>query len=166
MSRKIKEWARKARLRLVHDLGGKCVNPDCGEDEFEKLDFDHIHGKDWETTGLSTDQRMSRYRREAKLGLIQILCHVCNAKKGDPRMAAERQKARLMVALGNACTGAGCQNNYIGDLVFVHAGKAGWLPPEGIDFDRQLALCRRRMKVKKLVIMCRECAAVGVENPF
>jgi 5-methylcytosine-specific restriction endonuclease McrA len=80
MSKQVKEWARRKRRELIEELGGKCAA--CGEVEYEKLTFDHIHGKDWETTGLSTDQRMCRYRKESKLKLLQILCLICNSKKG------------------------------------------------------------------------------------
>lgn len=82
MSRKVKEWARRARVRLLEELGGLCER--CWEDDKTVLEFDHISGrKSWSARGLSTDQRMGRYRREAKLGLLQVLCACCNRQKQD-----------------------------------------------------------------------------------
>jgi hypothetical protein len=82
VSKSAKKWAIRRRRELIIELGGVCKH--CGEDEYEKLTFDHIHGKDWEATGLSTDQRMCRYVREHRQGLLQILCLLCNSKKGRP----------------------------------------------------------------------------------
>ncbi len=95
MSKSAKKWAKRTRYRLIYSLGGKCANPECGEEEYEKLEFDHIHGKNWEATGLSTDQRMCRYVKEAKLNLLQVLCHVCNAKKGNPISEEERERLSI-----------------------------------------------------------------------
>jgi 5-methylcytosine-specific restriction endonuclease McrA len=88
-----KEWARRKRRELIAQLGGKCVT--CGETEYEKLTFDHIDGKDWSARGKSTDQRMCRYVKEAKLDLLQILCQVCNSKKGDPRNGDEEERTAI-----------------------------------------------------------------------
>lgn len=90
MSKSAKKWAVKRRHELIEELGGKCAL--CGESKYEKLEFDHIHGKDWSARGMSTDQRMCRYQKEAKLGLIQILCKDCNDKKGDPLLISETER--------------------------------------------------------------------------
>lgn len=80
MSRRVKEWARVARVQLLEELGGRCER--CWEDDRAVLEFDHISGRrSWSASGLSTDQRMIRYRREAKLGLLQVLCKGCNLDK-------------------------------------------------------------------------------------
>lgn len=81
MSRRAKEWAVKARRNLMEELGNRCVK--CGQTEYSLLQFDHKNGqKGYSSRGLSTDQRMCRYRREHKLGLLQILCLFCNSSKG------------------------------------------------------------------------------------
>jgi hypothetical protein len=156
MSKKVKEWARRARYSLIYELGGKCVVPECGEEEYEKLTFDHIDGKDWETTGLSTDQRMIIYRREAKAGLLQIMCNSCNAKKGDPRMAPERERCRLLIHIGNRCATPDCENRYIGDLQFIHVDGPDWEPP-GLVYEARLALYQKAVAEGKLIVMCDDC---------
>lgn len=166
MSKQVKEWARRARYALIYELGGKCVVPECGEEEYEKLTFDHIDGKDWETTGLSTDQRMTIYRREHKLGLIQVMCQSCNAKKGDPRMAPERERCRLLIHIGNRCATEGCENKYIGDLQFIHVQGPDW-EPTGLPYEERLALYQRETAAGKLIVMCDECLeAEDVIVPF
>lgn len=95
MSKSAKQWAIRRRRELIEELGGKCVS--CGEIEYEKLEFDHIHGKDWSARGKSTDQRMCRYIKEAALGLLQILCKKCNDQKGDPLLISETE--RLLINL-------------------------------------------------------------------
>lgn len=156
MSKQSKEWARRRRYALIYELGGKCANPECGEEEYEKLEFDHIHGKDWEATGLSTDQRMCRYIKEAKLGLLQVMCHVCNAKRGDPKLAPIRELNRIMVEIGNYCATPGCENRFLGDLEFIHASGENWEPP-GLPFEERLALYKKEVAEGRLTLMCSEC---------
>ena len=74
-------WAQKARKRLLTELGGKCVV--CGATE--RLHIDHIHGKDWIANKHSQGHRLSIYRREAKQGLLQILCKFHNESKPKKR---------------------------------------------------------------------------------
>jgi 5-methylcytosine-specific restriction endonuclease McrA len=90
MAKRHKEWARRKRRELIAELGGKCVW--CGETEYEKLTFDHKFGKDWSARGKSTDQRMARYVKEAKEDKLQILCHICNSKKGVPPLSPDEEE--------------------------------------------------------------------------
>lgn len=158
MSKAAKEWAKRARFKLIHALGGVCANGDCLETEYEKLTFDHIYGKDWEATGLSTDQRMLRYLKEAKQGLLQVLCHSCNSKKGDPRKQEERERARLLIEIGNYCHTDGCENRFVGDLFFDHADGPGWEKP-GLDFEAKLKAYKKEIKAGRMIILCRDCRA-------
>jgi hypothetical protein len=157
MSKSAKEWAKRARVWLMNELGNKCANPECGETEFEKLTFDHIYGKDYETTGLSTDQRMCRYLKEHKLGLIQILCQVCNSKRGDPRDREMKEKVRLLFKLGGSCVN-GCESVYIGDLELVHVNP-DWTPGE-VHGDDRVAAYAREIEAGRCSIMCPECRGV------
>lgn len=96
MSKAVKQWAKRARVRLLEELGPFCHWPGCRVDArgvrvsvlravARKLHFDHIHGKDYDATGLSTDQRILRYRKEAKEGKLTVLCEFHNQIKGDPK---------------------------------------------------------------------------------
>lgn len=74
-----REWARKTRLKLRRLLGMRCA--ECHSRYYAKLEFDCIkpigdsHGKkEW-------SWRMSIYRREFKLGNLQLLCDKCHNKK-------------------------------------------------------------------------------------
>lgn len=74
-----KEWAKKAKKKLMVELGGKCV--ECGTKR--KLTFDcviptgHAHHK------MSFDRRMSYYRAQAADCNLQILCKRHNDEKQD-----------------------------------------------------------------------------------
>jgi hypothetical protein len=71
--------AKKIRADLLEKLGAFCV--DCGEDDEEKLEFDHIHGRHYEPRKLSYRQRMIRYRREVERGELAVVCGDCNLKR-------------------------------------------------------------------------------------
>lgn len=64
-------------------LGGKeCVG--CGETDEELLQFDHIHGRDWDVTKVSSTTRLKNYLYEALAGRLQVLCISCNSSKNRP----------------------------------------------------------------------------------
>lgn len=69
-------YAQRIRAELIEKLGGFCVL--CGEDNPDELEFDHVHGRDYEPRKLSYSARMARYRREAAQGLLRLLCKACN----------------------------------------------------------------------------------------
>ena len=69
-------YAQKIRGELIIQLGNKCVS--CGESDTAKLELDHCYGRPYTPNKLSYCQRLIRYRNEAKLGLIRLLCADCN----------------------------------------------------------------------------------------
>lgn len=79
MAKRQRIWAQNERARLVQLLGAKCNA--CGETE--ELEFDCREPRGRGHHGMSSDQRISFYRAEMRKGNIQLLCRVCNAKKGD-----------------------------------------------------------------------------------
>lgn len=70
--------AKKMRAELLEKLGKWCVL--CGEDDEEKLQFDHKFGRDYVPNKLSYRHRMTVYKREEAKGLIRVLCEDCNLK--------------------------------------------------------------------------------------
>lgn len=71
--------AKKIRAALLAKLGGKCVL--CQKDDPDKLEFDHINGRNYEPRKLSYKMRMIRYRREAAKGELRLLCGDCNRRE-------------------------------------------------------------------------------------
>lgn len=72
-------YAQRVRSELINKMGGVCV--DCGADDQDKLEFDHVHGRDYEPKKLSYSARLARYRREFEAGLLRLLCADCNKKR-------------------------------------------------------------------------------------
>lgn len=70
------ELANKIQSALHDELGGQCAL--CGETH--DLEFNHIYKRDWKPSKLNRYRRMLRYRREAKEGLISLLCSDCNKR--------------------------------------------------------------------------------------
>ena len=69
-------YAKKIRARLIAQLGGKCFR--CGQEDPDKLEFDHIFGRDYDPRTLSYSARLKRYERESELGLLRLACGDCN----------------------------------------------------------------------------------------
>lgn len=84
MTRQAK-WKKRARVALIRELGGYCNL--CGETCLKKLEFDHINPatRRWQCCREGSYKRMLLYRIEHKLGLLQLLCRRCNARKGNRR---------------------------------------------------------------------------------
>lgn len=85
-----KAWARRARAKLLTELGAKCAH--CGERE--ALGFDCISPRGDRHHKMDTSARMSFYRGEHRLGNLQVLCSECNRRKGD---YSEDELARVRV---------------------------------------------------------------------
>ena len=70
------------RLEIIEKLGGKCAECGTKGSKKNKLELDHIHGRDWQPKKKSRWMRLVIYRREAAEGKLQVLCSKCNKKKG------------------------------------------------------------------------------------
>jgi hypothetical protein len=96
MPQDMKTWRRKARLRLLERLGGKCV--DCGLDDSDRLVFDHItpltreQREHRERIGINS--RMVLYRKEAEEGLLAVRCQRCNILR-QARCQPEPEETQL-----------------------------------------------------------------------
>jgi 5-methylcytosine-specific restriction endonuclease McrA len=67
--------ADKLRAKLFELLGGCCA--ECG-DTFQ-LEINHIYSRSWRPNKLSKYRRNLRYLREAREGLVNLLCKTHNA---------------------------------------------------------------------------------------
>lgn len=84
-------WTRAAfkrrvwqlRVEIYRMIGEACVR--CGNDQV--IEFDHIHGRDWDIKAVNQLTRTRRYLREARAGLLQPLCKPCNGWKSGGRRA-------------------------------------------------------------------------------
>jgi hypothetical protein len=83
--------AKKIRETLLDRLGPFCVL--CGEEDREKLEFDHRFGRGYVPSKLSYRGRMIRYREEAAKGLIRVLCGPCNLKERKTNDAGQHVPA-------------------------------------------------------------------------
>ena len=72
-----KDWARRARLQLLHALGGVCA--ECFS--AERLEFDCIVPCGDAHHRMDTSARMSFYRAQHRAGNLQVLCSTCNGQK-------------------------------------------------------------------------------------
>lgn len=77
MSKRNKEWARKARKNLQGELGGECAW--CGS--VDELTFDCINPRGDSHHRKDTSARMCFYRAQFAEKNLQILCAHCNTKK-------------------------------------------------------------------------------------
>ena len=82
MSKRQKDWARRARAALIAKLGAKCAN--CGTTK--NLTFDCIKPQGHRHHTLDTATRMCFYRAQHAQGNLQVLCKNCNDTKDRPRM--------------------------------------------------------------------------------
>jgi hypothetical protein len=65
----------------LEELSGACALCGSGED----LEIDHPEGVTYDPAKLSSSQRVSRYRAEAREGRVRVLCARCNGSDGNFR---------------------------------------------------------------------------------
>lgn len=70
------EWAQAERLAIIERLGGQCAT--CGTKK--RLEIHHPDGRSYSLRELSYAQRVDRYLKEEKAGLLGVLCRNCNAR--------------------------------------------------------------------------------------
>lgn len=75
MAKRQVEWAHRVKTRLIESLGGECWA--CGARV--DLEIDHPNGRDWSVRRAGLTWRVSKYQREAKEGLVRVLCRECNS---------------------------------------------------------------------------------------
>lgn len=78
MGARQRDWASRKRLRLIHVLGGECI--DCGATE--DLTFDVREPVHERHHGLEASMRMTFFVRQWRQGNLCLRCRVCNARKG------------------------------------------------------------------------------------
>src|SRR5712691_833417 len=93
MSQRQKVWARKARLKLVSELGGCCKS--CQSEE--ELQFDCIVPQGPLHHRFEPSHLICFYRKESRKGNLQILCASCHEIKTteENRKLNEATKAFL-----------------------------------------------------------------------
>jgi hypothetical protein len=75
----IREYLRQLRIRAIEKLGGKCIN--CGCDDFQALEMNHINGGGRkETKKYGPMQKQLYYAIIAgRRNDIELTCKVCNS---------------------------------------------------------------------------------------
>ena len=90
MPQDMKVWRRKARLKLIAQLGGRCVGirPEghqCDVTDPDKLEIEHKTPLTPEQSDhrekVGANKRIIMYRKEAEEGLVQLMCRSCNMRK-------------------------------------------------------------------------------------
>lgn len=74
LERRVAKYHRE-RANLVAQLGGQCCQ--CGKTT--QLEFDHPEGRDWIPSKVGRWTRLKRYKHEASIGIVRLLCRSCNA---------------------------------------------------------------------------------------
>jgi 5-methylcytosine-specific restriction endonuclease McrA len=80
---KSRKRRKRYRLEILIAIGGvfpKCKN--CGGRW--KLQPHHIKPREWKSRERWALSRLLIYRREARAGLLELLCAGCNKKAGQP----------------------------------------------------------------------------------
>lgn len=76
---KMRRPARR-RLELLALLGDKCA--ECGGDD--RLQVDHVNGRDWDIRAISAGKRVEKYWDEFLKGVaLRALCIHCNSSERD-----------------------------------------------------------------------------------
>lgn len=79
----------RRRSELIAFLGGKCKG--CGEMAPDKLEFHHLEERTWQARKTSRWVRVACYWREARAGIIELLCGKCNKEAGRPWLKRDEE---------------------------------------------------------------------------
>ncbi len=91
MSKQVKLWATKAKTELIEKLGSECAV--CGT-VFD-LQFDCIEPCGDAHHKMSQDQRICFYRKQDKIGNVQLLCKAHHLEKTLKEGQEWREKVYL-----------------------------------------------------------------------
>lgn len=82
----------RKRLRLESLLGGCCSYCGASREDGVNLQFHHPLGRDWTPNKLSWSQRLVRYAREIKDGLLTLACDQTgkNCHEEQKKLAKQR----------------------------------------------------------------------------
>jgi len=80
-----KDWARRARIKLMTELGDKCVT--CGA--IAELEFDCIKACGDRHHRIDSSARICFYRAQHRAGNLQILCKKCNTVKSASELPGQ-----------------------------------------------------------------------------
>jgi hypothetical protein len=67
--------ANQLKSELLDHLGRRCA--ECGS--ITDLEINHIYGRDWKVRKVTHYRRVLRYWKEAREGLVNLLCKSCNS---------------------------------------------------------------------------------------
>ena len=88
--RKALFYARRDQLMAL--LGNVCAEPGC--ESWDRLEFDHPYGRNYDIRRLCRWQRMKRYMADYLAGNLRLLCAVHNGRDGARRRWAARGRGR------------------------------------------------------------------------
>lgn len=91
--------AKTTLAALINVLGGRCASPfkDPRCTLLERLEVDHVDGREWRLDGVKFYQRIERYLDEYKRGVrLRVLCRSCNAIDGNVKKNGKRPKLVLV----------------------------------------------------------------------
>lgn len=100
------DWTRQLKEEVIREYGGRCIC--CGEDTYEFLTIDHIHGGGAEHARQLRAEKVGRnmYRWLKRHGYpkdnFQLLCMNCNFAKGKYGVCPHA-RAELNIVRGMAC---------------------------------------------------------------
>src|SRR5258707_8995442 len=94
MGQRQKEWAKRARIALIEELGGCCI--DCGSTR--KLEFDCEITQGDEHHKMDTSARICFYRKQYSNGNLKLRCKTDHKLKTQRENSLARAVSRLVIS--------------------------------------------------------------------